>query len=1288
MTPPADEPKNDALKSALDALRAKAPAQPAGATDPAAAALAALRAKAPAPPTAPAADPAAALRAALGGGAAAPKAPEPSADPASVLNALKSTAPAPSPAAPAPDPLAALRAAGSTAAAPPKPDDAAAALAALRAAGPATPAAKADDTAAALAALRAAEAATKAPPAEDAAAALAALRAAGPATAQPPADATADILGAMKLGTPSPAAAPDEAANALAALRAAGPAVAPPAHDKAADVLGAMKLGAPAPATPAPDDAAAALAALRAAGPAPAEPNAGDTAAALAALRAAGAAPAPSSPDDTAAALAALRAAEPGSTAPAPDDAAAALAALRAAGPAPAEPTAGDTAAALAALRAAGAAPAPSSPDDTAAALAALRAAEPGSTAPAPDDAAAALAALRAAGPVSAPSSPADGTAGILDALRDRAVPEPERPVADLLDDLLSGDGSDAIDDLLGTRTDGPPTSDAASDLLDSLLEPAAEEDPLAGLLADVAPEPEADGASDLLDSLLAAPEPAAPEPEPAAEVDPLAALLADEEPVAEDDGLGLLDDLLGGTSEPDPEPAPKEDADPLGDLDSLLAGEAEAQEAPDAEVDPLAALDDLLAPEEPQTENVPGEEPDPLAALDDLLAPEESPAEAAPEEEPDPLAALDDLLAPDSGEDDPLAALEALLADPAEDPALDGLLAELEAPADPLAGLDDLLSGISDGAPKPAAASVAYDPRANFGRLTAAAPAAEALERQRFRIAVLGDFSGRAARGMIDVGVTLAKRQGHRLDIDTAEDLIERFATTLVLPIGEDGRGIEVPLKGIDSLHPDELIHSVALFDEMKGLRQRLGNPRTSAAAVADMQRWRSEHSTHAFASHTRSGAQAIPADRPLSEFQRLIGDTSGRLAAAAAAPADSLIARIVGPYVRPGPAPEAGAMVGEVDKAMSSAMRLVLHHPEFQAIEAAWRMIDLLARRINGDEVEITLYDISAQELAADLATGADLSKTGLFGLLNAPLTELGDTGFSAIFGLYVFEETPPHAELLGRMAQIAAHVQAPFFSSLSPKYLETRRDDRHPLVARAWDALSADPTAEWLSLLSPRFLLRRPYGKRTEPIDAFDFEEFTLAEGLQGMLWGNPAVLMAVLLSRDWEEDGDRMSPGKRLTVNEIPFHYITDPHGDQVALPCTERLITLEKSTDTVSRGLIPVLAVKGRDEVRLGAVQSLAGQKVRGRWTDAPAAVEAQAEAERRPTFSLPQGWEPEPSAAPAPARPAAAPRPSAAAAPAAAMDDLDALLAGFGDAAAPINPDAIDADLAALLEGL
>ena len=60
---------------------------------------------------------------------------------------------------------------------------------------------------------------------------------------------------------------------------------------------------------------------------------------------------------------------------------------------------------------------------------------------------------------------------------------------------------------------------------------------------------------------------------------------------------------------------------------------------------------------------------------------------------------------------------------------------------------------------------------------------------------------------------------------------------------------------------------------------------------------------------------------------------------------------------------------------------MRRVLHHPDFQSAEATWRGVEFLVRRIEtGAKMEIVLYDVSAEELAADLAATDALDKTGL--------------------------------------------------------------------------------------------------------------------------------------------------------------------------------------------------------------------------------------------------------------------------------------------------------------------
>jgi hypothetical protein len=558
------------------------------------------------------------------------------------------------------------------------------------------------------------------------------------------------------------------------------------------------------------------------------------------------------------------------------------------------------------------------------------------------------------------------------------------------------------------------------------------------------------------------------------------------------------------------------------------------------------------------------------------------------------------------------------------------------------------------------------------FGRLSAPAPSAAALARPQFRMAIFGDFSGRSARGKMEVGDALATRRAIKLDVDTVERAIEGFATKLVLPIGPEGTGIGVKLGGLDDLHPDELVENVEIFEALKSLRAQLSNPSTAAAAVRDMQSWGGSFTQPAAATHARSQATHIPADMKLSDFQKLIGDTSGQLTQAS--PIADIIGQIIGPHIVPGPNPEAVALKASVDAAMASLMRLVLHHPNFQALESTWRLLDLLARRIETDgKLTITLYDVSAAELAADLSGSDDLAQTGLFRLLDEPLQE-GTTGFSALFGLYSFEETPPHAELLARLGKIAAHIHAPVFTAMQPGFMEVPMKDRHPLTAKAWDKLRAEPEAAYLGLATPRFMLRRPYGAKTDPIDAFKFEEFTQNEGLRGLLWANPVGLVAILLAQTWQDGGAKMTLGDVMSLDDIPFHFVTDRHGDQVALPCTERNLTEARMQEVLARGYMPVVSIRGRDVVRLASFQSLAGKQITGPWSGAPAARPAPTPAPSLSPLDLemriPAGAEP-------------APEPAVA-----VEDDLDALLAGFGDMPTGNDPDSIDADLAALLEGL
>ena len=407
------------------------------------------------------------------------------------------------------------------------------------------------------------------------------------------------------------------------------------------------------------------------------------------------------------------------------------------------------------------------------------------------------------------------------------------------------------------------------------------------------------------------------------------------------------------------------------------------------------------------------------------------------------------------------------------------------------------------------------------------------------------------------------------------------------------------MPIGSIDDFHPDQLVDKLEVFGELQALRRNLASKTGFERAAKQVLSWGGEAPPPP-PPHKARGA-TIATDRRLSDFARLTGLAARR--GAEPADVDELVRRMVGPFVQPARDARQDQLIARVDEALAATMRRVLHHPDFQAAEATWRGVELLVRRIEtGARTEIVLFDVSAEELAADLAATDTLQDTGLYSLLvEQPALDAHQGPLSAVLGLYQFELTPPHADLLGRIAQIAAAARAPFVAGIGPDALAMPFHEQHPLIQDAFAALHALPAAAFLGLAAPRFLLRLPYGRKTDPIDAFAFEEFTRQGGLGGMLWGNAALLPALLLAEAWTRQGGKMQPGTVLTLGEMPYYVYTDADGEQVALPCTERLYSERQAVQVTSYRVMPLLSLRGRPEVRLGGFASLAGSPLAGFW---------------------------------------------------------------------------------------
>ena len=321
-----------------------------------------------------------------------------------------------------------------------------------------------------------------------------------------------------------------------------------------------------------------------------------------------------------------------------------------------------------------------------------------------------------------------------------------------------------------------------------------------------------------------------------------------------------------------------------------------------------------------------------------------------------------------------------------------------------------------------------------------------------------------------------------------------------------------------------------------------------------------------------------------------------------------------LVAPHLVPGADPRQAECIAQVAAATSEAMRGLLQRPEFQELEAAWRGLFFLVRRLETDvELKLYLLDVSKDELAAGLGQAENLRKTGFYRLLVEHTVETpGGQPWAVVGANYTFDDSVEDVMLLGSLGGIAAAAGAPILAAADPRVLGAESLAKTPLPenwrpiesqrAQAWEILRNFPEARYLGLALPRFLLRLPYGKETEAAEQFAFEEFEGAPVHEHYLWGNPALACVCLLAQAFAEYGWEMRPGAIREIDGLPAHLYRED-GEPQLKPCAEALLTEGAANAMLDRGLMPLVSLKDRDAVRLVRFQSLADPPapLAGRW---------------------------------------------------------------------------------------
>ena len=446
-------------------------------------------------------------------------------------------------------------------------------------------------------------------------------------------------------------------------------------------------------------------------------------------------------------------------------------------------------------------------------------------------------------------------------------------------------------------------------------------------------------------------------------------------------------------------------------------------------------------------------------------------------------------------------------------------------------------------------------------------------------RIAILGDFGGQPSdqRSFGPVQV----------DFDNFDEVFERIGVSLDLPAcPERPWEIKLRFRNLDDFHPEQLLRQSPPLSNLVELRTRLLHPASMDAAAKELQE------TLKIAAPVEPPAASSSTESTEELLGRLLGKPTsepGR-ATSPAGIADRLIKQIVGGNA-PNVHPQQSQLIALAESELSVRLRAILHNPSFQALEAAWRGLDFMVRNL-AEEVRLYVINICQSDFVSMLPE-EDLARSPIY-------KQLEKIRAAVVLGVYTFGPEDP--AVLAGIARLANAGHIGFLAGASPQLVgcssfgaEPDPDDwkKASLDAAAeFTALRRMPEAVHLGLAMPRFLLRQPYGKGSDAIEAFPFEEMPAKPDHESYLWGNPAFLCGHLLAEEFSDEGSgSVSDGGGGEVSGLPVHTFT-VSGQTEVKPCAEAWLSERAAHAILSRGIMPILSIQGRDAVKLLTLRAL------------------------------------------------------------------------------------------------
>ena len=287
----------------------------------------------------------------------------------------------------------------------------------------------------------------------------------------------------------------------------------------------------------------------------------------------------------------------------------------------------------------------------------------------------------------------------------------------------------------------------------------------------------------------------------------------------------------------------------------------------------------------------------------------------------------------------------------------------------------------------------------------------------------------------------------------------------------------------------------------------------------------------------------------------------------------------------------------IAELDQQISRQLDEVMHHPEFQKIESAWRGLKFLVDRTDfRQNIKIELLDIAKEDLRQDFEDSPEIVQSGLYH--HTYIEEYDTPGgepIAAMISNYEFDRSPQDIALLRHISKVSASAHMPFIGAVGPEFFgkETMEEvaaikdignyfDRAEYIK--WKSFRDTDDARYIGLTMPRVLGRLPYGPDTIPVRSFNYVEEVKGPDHEKYLWTNATFAFAANMVKSFINNGwcvQIRGPQAGGAVQDLPIHLYDLGTGSQVKIP-SEVMIPETREFEFANLGFIPLSYYKNRD----------------------------------------------------------------------------------------------------------